>query len=430
MNSPGINVPDGPHQASVAIDVTGKCYVAFTGISGDVPQGLVYFITIEPDGRIGKAPQAVTPPHSGFPSLVQSSDSLHLTWLEKVEKKKFRVGYRRSLDRGEHWSEPVYIDAGRSSRPPLLREGPGGILLLFLVSDAGDGQLERLWCRSSSDQGVSWQSSRPQGENPGAPSDPFPFTDSKGICLTWTERRTDAVSVMFNRSTDGGRTWLAPIAVVSNRRQLMAASQLIRSADGLATFWIQQTDEGQRLYMSSSGDDGVSWGPPSEIDIEGVSQLTYQVVGDAHNAHVVTVEQKGAGRYRTFDLEVRRLDLRALSSERSGVNTEKVWSNSYLFEPDCRAVIRGQMLLTAAVVRSSIHSWSLILLSSDRSSNSTNIVQIAPEAGGKSRSLVALTNLPDTVGVFYREQEARRLPMGVLPGDLYFARVPVSNQFE
>ncbi len=393
----------------------------------------MYFGAVLPNGRVSKAPQPVTPSRSGSPSLIQVHGTLHLTWLEGFGKKGVRLGYRRSSDRGEKWSDAVYLESPvSSSHKPMLFEGPGGVLMVFASSASGANQPERVWCQRSGDQGVTWEKSSPQPPGWGPPSDVFARIDGDGVDLTWIERRTEGVSIMFSRSTDAGKAWMpAPVAVVRASRLALTAPQLVRSKDRVVVFWRQPTDKGNRVFLSWSGDGGKSWTMPSEIDGQSVRQVTYHVLGDAHNAHVVSVEQLNVGRNRTYNLRVKRLDLSDLSSRDGGVVSAKsVWSDSYSFKPEFQVLAKGQMLLTAAAVRPSIDSTSLILLSSDRFSDRTDISQVAPDERRRSRSLVALAGLPDAVGVVYREQQARRLPMEVRPGDLLFKRVPLTNETE
>jgi len=428
LNPSGIAVPEIAQETAVVTDSSGKCgFVAFTGISSDLNQSQVYFVAVPSSGQPGR-PQVVTPPRSGSPSLVRTGETLHITWLEVAERKKFRVGYRRSSDQGANWSEPVYVDGGISSRKPLLASGPGGSLfILFISAPGGSNQPDTIWCYRSGDQGNTWQRESPEEKVGGMLSELSPVAAPRALNLAWVETRPQGFNVMFNRAVEGEKSWLSQPAIVCESP--LPVSQLHLSACGsdLILFWKESAADGDQIRCASSQNGGSAWNKPVEIHAKRVRQLTYQVLVKADNARVVSVEETSAGRDRRFHFTVKQLELSKLP-ESSGVvsSTVTTWTNTYLYRPEFLTATKGEELLIVAAVREPTKFSSLFLIPPNKTADD-GVLPIFPEEGEMDRTLIALVGLSDGVGVLYRQQPRRRLPQEDWPGELIFTRIPLTN---
>lgn len=427
LNPSGVAVPDTSQETAVVTDSSGNCFVAFTGVSEDLNQSSVYFVRIPGNAEPGR-PQVLTPPRSASPSLVLVGDTLHLCWREVVEKRKFRIGYRRSSDQGANWSQPIYVDAGASSLKPHLAPGPAGSLFIFFISKlVGADQADTIWCYRSADQGATWQRESPEEKVGGMLSEMSPFPSSQAVNLVWLESRAQGFNIMFNRSAAGEKSWLPQPVTVYQSPLPVSQLQYARLGSDLVLFWKETAAEGDRIRCTSSPDGGNTWKRPVEIDGERVRQLTYQVSVKLDNARVISVEETDAGPERRFQFKVKQLELSKLR-ESDGVvsSTVTIWTNTYHYRPDFLTATKGEDLLIAAVVRERTTFSSLFLIPT-RKTASSDLLSIAPEEGGMSRTLMALVGLSNGVGVLYRQQPRATVPEQVWPGELIFTRIPLTN---
>ncbi|RPI27925.1 MAG: hypothetical protein EHM61_06815 [Acidobacteria bacterium] len=426
LNPSGMAVADDRQEMAIVADSKGNCFVAFSALRTDVNRSSVYFASIPAGGGLNGPAQALTPPRSGSPSLIQVGDALHLTWLEAMEGKKFQVGHRRSRDKGKTWSEPVYMSAGISSRKPMLTSATGGTLFAFLVtSQGGENQPDGIWCYRSGDEGATWQRVFPQNKAAGLVSELSPLADSASVNLSWVETRPQTFNLMFNRSTDGGKTWHADPVVVSASQYPVAQVRLSSARGAFILFWKETGAGGDRILTSVSSDGGKSWKSPLEI-LERVRGLTYQVSVGPDNAFLIWVEERVTGPDRRFDLKLAQFEVSRLNRTDGAVIKTATWTNTYLFRPDFLSLTKGEDLVAAAVVKELTSYSSLFAISSGKAS-SGGIVPIGPDEGERNRTLVAVVELPEGLGVLYREQPRRIVPQQDWPGELIFRRVPLSK---
>lgn len=153
---------------------------------------------------------------SDTPQLAVSGDSIFVCWKRKG------IQFNRSLDRGVTWlPAEIRVDSAssRANSPQLAIEGDS---VYVAWKDPRNWPLpslpegEDVYFNRSLDAGDSWLSEEVR-VNTDAPGNDFigaPFLSAEGssVYVVWWDRRSDLptlADIYFNRSHDGGSSWLA-----------------------------------------------------------------------------------------------------------------------------------------------------------------------------------------------------------------------------
>jgi hypothetical protein len=183
--------------------------------------------------------------------LAVDGTTLHVAFGEKLTPNSFggRSAYIRSSDNGDTWSSPVYIgEPGRQARQEIV---------------AADGQVFAIWERSALIQG-----------------DPLP-ADRFG----------------YNRSIDGGVTWLGPELLPEGSDVNRNHEQIwLISSGGLHVSWLHGSNvpSSPTGYMFSP-DYGATWLDSETALSTPAANVPHNIVADQHWVHIIA--EPGAGTY-------------------------------------------------------------------------------------------------------------------------------------
>ncbi|MCB9669364.1 MAG: exo-alpha-sialidase [Alphaproteobacteria bacterium] len=164
------------------------------------------------------------------------------------------------------WSTlPVapHPSSGADEDPALVRLADGTYRLVWYSDRGGDNDL---WW-SSSEDGLVWSPAEVLVDTPDNDHYPALLEGTDGtLHLAWQRIvGTSFPNVFYQRSTDGGATWSAEVAITSDPASLDWAPSLYELPTGLHLLF--GTDRfGQRdLAVTRSTDAGISWGVPTRI---------------------------------------------------------------------------------------------------------------------------------------------------------------------
>lgn len=189
----------------------------------------------------------------------------------------------RSRDGGQTWDAPVtlYAEPGWNCGPVGgLKVLPDGTVLAVV------GKLQRTLSQEttyglgyaktatfltrSTDHGSTWAELEPiTGLWPFftelyGPSDPVPLTDGRLLFCIQGTRATDGRGweSAVTTTTDGARTFSAPVTIASSPSIDFNDAALLRLADDRILALIRSEQPPFPAYQSSSGDDGATWSAP------------------------------------------------------------------------------------------------------------------------------------------------------------------------
>ena len=183
-----------------------------------------------------------------------------------------RICSVRSRDEGRTWSAPrVLFDGPFDDRDPHIAQMRDGTVVcsFFTYRPQPDGKVLCDTCLvTSRDGGETWET-EPQVVAPGWPSSApvRELPDGTRILGVYREEGATAYGGVI-RSTDGGRTWCAPIPIGKGSGvRLDAETDFVRLKDG--TLYAALRGDRVNMHFATSPDGGLTWSPVRDIGFPG-----------------------------------------------------------------------------------------------------------------------------------------------------------------
>jgi hypothetical protein len=200
------------------------------------------------------------------------------------------------------------VNAVRPDRywdPALAGDPISGQRFYAALMQEGGGTPRFLFARSAA-PGADWELSAPAPFGTGSRGRRRPqllVGGNAALYVLWEDGRSGPVDVYFNRSRDGGRTWLADQRINTNPPGLshVASPVFVADArDGICAVWRDDRDGFDAFYANSSRDAGATWGS-RDVRITGLGlgrKLAPHIAADANgNVYIAWIEWRdGAAR--------------------------------------------------------------------------------------------------------------------------------------
>jgi len=245
-------------------------------------------LKIGPNIRLTDVPQSNNEPHIAVnptdPLNIVAAGNDYGTPLEDAW-----VGFYTTVDGGKNWTRgliPGYYETGdpkpgeplwgyKGGGDPVVAFGPDGTCYLagiaFKRYPMTPGRSSGIFVARSEDKGFTWEvnmviASATIGtfhDKEWIAVDP----NNGNVYVTWTAFNFYAVSsLVFSKSTDGGRTWSRPVVIsdlLELELQVQGSAVAVDSKGAIHVVWID-FDSNTVRYTSSS-DYGESWSLPKSI---------------------------------------------------------------------------------------------------------------------------------------------------------------------
>ncbi len=254
----------------------------------------VFFSRSLDSGATWSAPVALNTPGIAVlhPTIAVDGSSILVAWSDTRDAlgvTERRVYCNRSIDEGATWvgELPVTDSAGAQAvivGPPRL--AVAGLEVSILWRDTRDwtGSViypERadLYMNSSNDGGATWRTANRRVGPALAPASVQSASahvgvDAGRVFAWWVDDRTapfaanDEFTLYFNRSLDGGLTWLAEDREISDPAHPLLGAEspphvIARGVTFYAVWWDTRND----VWFAISMDGGLTWGEPKRVDL-------------------------------------------------------------------------------------------------------------------------------------------------------------------
>jgi len=172
------------------------------------------------------------------------------------------------------------------SEYPAVATDPFGIIHLVWLDDT-PGNYE-IYYKKSANGGDTWTGAKRLTWNPAVPkSQPKIAADSSGhLHVVWHDSALGNAEIYYRRSTDGGASWTAGLAISGTSGESYLGNIVVDSSDNLVVAWRDDTAHG--IYCTKSTNGGVSWLPSQRITwLSGWSNFPCLATGPSGSLHVV-----------------------------------------------------------------------------------------------------------------------------------------------
>lgn len=239
---------------------------------------------------------------------VDPRGSVHCAWLGRAEKQaQYQVWYSRLEERAEEWTPPLSFEAGSQDAPPLFG-GDGERIYLYYWNRPEGGGWGRIFLYASEDGGRNWRPSDPNfpdGEKTAEASSPHLAAGSPGeLLLTWIDRSPGSPTIVYNRSQDGGKSWLErPLRLNSRQEYVLFENALSGGEAGLQIVWVVRSYAGEErgnleIWADSSRDLGRTWDGNRLLYSAPVNEITVAPYLSGEEWGVVWIERDSKGLWR------------------------------------------------------------------------------------------------------------------------------------
>jgi len=220
--------------------------------------------------------------HSYFPQIAASGTTVAAVWAENVDSGDIYANV--SSDGGVTWqAAAVRIDrapAGGSASDPKICCSTAGVFVVWLDNRAGSGP--NLYFNRSVDGGATWLVNDILVNTiaPGSGSlGPYNLCcDQASVYVAWSDYHSRN-AVAFNRSLDAGLTWL-PVAVLIDHPPsgtLSGYARLGCSGSTVYVAWMDNRNGSSDLFLNRSTDSGGTWLPTDvRVDSDAASAFHLQ----------------------------------------------------------------------------------------------------------------------------------------------------------
>ncbi|HZG01902.1 MAG TPA: sialidase family protein, partial [Chitinophagales bacterium] len=109
------------------------------------------------------------------------------------------------------------------------------------------------------------------------------------VHAVWNDMRNGDNDIFYKRSLDGGVTWEADVALVTNT-EFQNLPSIAVSGSTVHLVWEDTRDGGSEIYYKRSNDAGVNWTDDTKISLQGSNLGMPSIASEGDNVHAVWLE--------------------------------------------------------------------------------------------------------------------------------------------
>ena len=207
------------------------------------------------------APQRMTwnSGESCYPVIsTDPGDLLHLFWQDDTFGNN-EIFYKRSINGGLNWSAPQRLTwtSGDSVLPEVVIDLSSSIFLFWEESISGNSEI---FCKQSQDGGLTWSVPARLSWNSGDSVGPKAVVDINGLIhLTWGDLPPGNAEIFYKKTTDQGITWTSSRRMTWNNGNSLTPDLGSDPNGNIYLVWAQLNSDRYELYMNRSSSQGDIW---------------------------------------------------------------------------------------------------------------------------------------------------------------------------
>jgi len=269
------------------------------------PLASLRFVRSTDGGRSWTAPVTVTDESdfgsNNFHALHTASDGgVYVAWLDGRQGKSAAY-MTRSDDGGKTWAPNLRISSGEACpccRTSIATAADGKVYIAWRT--VMPGNVRDVVVASSADRGATWsEPERVHADNwvfAGCPhAGPAMHADDAGnLGIAWWTGKEGSAGVYYSKSSNGGKTWIAPVALGIAQFSKPSHVQLARAPNGkIVVAWDDGTLKTPQVMVRISDDNGTTFGAPVTLSAPGRA-ATFPVLAVTGNQVTVAWSEQSA----------------------------------------------------------------------------------------------------------------------------------------
>jgi hypothetical protein len=293
------NLSNSPGEAfgpSMAINKAGKVHVYIVYHDNRSGTTQVYFLRTKKGTKFRK-PRNITPNEGGafVPRVaLDSAENINIVWGDTLFPNR-RVVFTRSNDLGENFSDLVEIShsSGNAFDPEIAVDTHDGINVVW--DDDGSGVSSIMFARSS-DGGKTFSQPKRLSSGTNAAIESHIATSPNGqIYAVWSEVISNGTrQAFFTRSTDQGATFSAPINLSNEPGGDIHKSFVVSRGNAVYVAFNNDEESSHQVYLVKSDDNGQTFGDPVQVSnanrSRGRAHSTSMTVDSDGTLHIVWID--------------------------------------------------------------------------------------------------------------------------------------------
>ena len=200
---------------------------------------------------------------AAFPQVAVSDNHVYFAWLEKSDNNSTNIVFSKSDDKASSASVPLYLthNLGNSGIPKLVATG-NQVYLAW--EDNSKGNFD-VFVSKSDDYGASFHLPVDMSASAGESGTPEIMISKDNVYAVWMDNSSGNYDILFAKSTDGGKTFGAPVNI-SRQHADSGYPQFAVNGNDIYVTWTQTiTDTNYDIFFAKSTNNGDTFDAPINI---------------------------------------------------------------------------------------------------------------------------------------------------------------------
>jgi hypothetical protein len=238
----------------------------------------------QPDVRLTNDPAGSSTSENNAWCVASSGNVVHVVWFDWRNGNP-EIYYKRSTDAGVSWGADTRL-TNNSSFSDFPSVAVSGSFVHVVWQDSRDGSNGEIYCKRSTDAGVSWGADTRLTNNTAESQYPSVTVSGSIVNVVWQDYSDGNWEIYYKRSIDAGINWGADIRLTNNSAVSYYPSIAV-SGTLVHVVWQDTRDGNNEIYYKRSTDAGISWGEDIRLTINTAESKYPSVAVSGSVVHVV-----------------------------------------------------------------------------------------------------------------------------------------------